>query len=171
MTPRPMVVSVRDSTGPLDSPWGNDLRKIEERIKDVESTGIKARWESGRHLIALRKGKQLPKGVLDEAAGALGVSRTELTKRMKLYDRFPSEIEVRNAITKFPSWYSMVKDGLTVKKREKKPPVPAEVAEFRKQTRKTISMYRTLNYDDLATRDIESLEDLRAEIDRILAQE
>jgi hypothetical protein len=119
MTPRPMVVSVRDSTGPLDSPWGNDLRKIEERIKDVESTGIKARWESGRHLIALRKGKKLPKGMLDEAAAALSVSRRELGARMKLFDRYPSDIELCNAVAKFPTWHAMVKDGLTVKKREK----------------------------------------------------
>jgi hypothetical protein len=88
-----------------------------------------------------------------------------------LFDRYPSDIELCNAVAKFPTWHAMVKDGLTVKKREKKPPVPADVAELRKLTRKAISMYRSLDYDDLAIRDIETLEELRAEIDRILSQE
>jgi hypothetical protein len=165
-----LVATMRDSTGPLDSPWGNDLRTIEKRIKDGEASSIKARWESGRKLIVLRKGKKLPEGLLDEAAAALSVNRIELQRRVRLADRFPTDIELCHAVTQWPSWHAMVKDGLTVKRQEKKPPVAPEVAEFRQQTRRTATLYRKLNPADLAVKDLEALEQLRDEIDRLLSE-
>jgi hypothetical protein len=78
--------------------------------------------------------------------------------------------ELCHAVTQWPSWHAMVKDGLTVKRQEKKPPVAPEVAEFRQQTRRTATLYRKLNPADLAVKDLEALEQLRDEIDRLLSE-
>jgi hypothetical protein len=30
---------------------------------------------------------------------------------MTLHERFPTEIQLRHGVTKFPTWHAMVKDG------------------------------------------------------------
>ncbi len=87
--------------------------RLEERIGESESTGLRARWEFGREMLALRDGKgRLPNGFLTTLAERTGASLTELTKRQQFAQRFPSEDELRNAITKFGSWFRIVRDAL-----------------------------------------------------------
>ena len=45
--------------------WMATLQKFEAEINKSEGDGLRARWESGRRLLSLKKGRQLPKKVLD----------------------------------------------------------------------------------------------------------
>jgi hypothetical protein len=116
-----LVIESRPSTGPIDTPWGARLRQIEERIQDNEATGIRERWESGRLLLQKREGKQLPKGLLDEAANVLSVSRSELSKRMQFAQTIRTEDELRKTLTKFPTWNLIITKALPKKKKKPEP--------------------------------------------------
>lgn len=91
----------------------------EDQAADSLRESIRDRWEFGRLILAKRKGKQLPKGVLDELAGATGKSRAELQFRAQFAERYPTEDEVSRAIGTFTPW-TQVKRGLP------KPPEPSK---------------------------------------------
>jgi len=95
--------------------------KFEERINGDEQDAMQARWDCGKYLLEQRVGKQLPKGFLDNLCKEIGVGRSELTKRAKFAEKFPTEKEVRNAVTHFPAWREMVSKGLTDKHAIPKP--------------------------------------------------
>ena len=88
------------------------LISLDRKVDAAEDDGIRARWEFGRELLNEVVGKQLPAGRLDEVAATIGKSREEVTKRMTFARRFPTEEEVRNAITNFGSWYAVVNQAL-----------------------------------------------------------
>lgn len=90
---------------------------IDKRIDSAEeeagvllAESIRDRWEFGRLMLAMRKGKQLPKGVLDGLAEATGKSRSELGKRMLFAARYPTEDELGTAIPTFESWTQIKKN-------------------------------------------------------------
>src|SRR5215469_11771100 len=97
---------------PAETLLSRRLRELEARIAASESTGIQARWEFGRALLAQRVGKQLPAGLLAQVCADVGVSRSELQKRMRLAERYPTEQQVRNAVAQFGSWHRIVADAL-----------------------------------------------------------
>lgn len=118
---RKIEIEFRESEGPLDTPWGVRMRKIEARVTKSDEAGIKARWDSGRELLKKRGDKkQLPKGVLGQTADGLGVERSELVRRMKFAAKFSSEEQLRHTVTKFVSWHQIVKEALPDKKRTAK---------------------------------------------------
>jgi hypothetical protein len=80
------------------------LVAIDRKIDKSETTALRARWEFGKLMLAERKGKQLPKGMLDELAEATGKSRQELGYRMRFAERYPTEDELANALATFTSW-------------------------------------------------------------------
>jgi hypothetical protein len=88
------------------------LQDLDRRVDAAESDGILARWEFGKALLAERKGKQLPKGRLDEVAALIGKQPREVQCRMQFAERFPTENEVRDAVTHFDSWRRIVHEAL-----------------------------------------------------------
>jgi hypothetical protein len=112
------VTAVR-ADGGVETILSRRLRDLEARIAGSESTGIQARWEFGRALLARRVGKQLPAGLLAQVCADVGVSRSELAKRMRFAERYPTEEQVRNAVAQFGSWHRIVAEALP------EPSVPA----------------------------------------------
>jgi hypothetical protein len=88
------------------------LRDLETRISGAESTGVLARWEFGRLLLGQRAGRKLPAGLLATVGADLGVSRTELQKRMRFAEKYPTEEEMRNALRNYGSWHRIVGEAL-----------------------------------------------------------
>ncbi len=150
----------------MDTPFGIDLKKIEARITKSDEEGLRARWESGRKLLSQREGKLLPRGLLDAVATELGVSREELTKRMKFTEMYPTEDELRNAITQFGSWYQIVAKGLT---RQARPTdrVGVVVKELRVFIRRLRNELSKVHAKDLTESDLKILDAIQEEITRI----
>lgn len=88
------------------------LVDIDSRVDTAEGEGIFARWEFGRELLLRRVSKQLPNGLLDELSEATGKSRTELQYRVQFAERYPTEVEVSNAVGHFKSWHGIVNGAL-----------------------------------------------------------
>ena len=86
--------------------------RLEARIAKSDGDGIRARWEFGRWLLAQRKGKQLPNGLLDQLVAATGQNATELKYRMVFAERYATEDEVVTAVTTCKSW-TEIRDGLS----------------------------------------------------------
>jgi hypothetical protein len=143
-----LEIVIRESTGPIDTPWGADLRRIEDRVRSADESAIIARWESGRHLLKRKEGKQLPHGLLDEAAEALQVSRRELEYRVKCAETFDSEEKVRNALRTYRSWRAIIRERLTEtskprKSEPRKLPPAAEAFERAKRMRQSAEAFVT----------------------------
>lgn len=128
------------------------LVKLEERIGGSETEGLRARWEFGRELVAVRDGKgRLPNGYLARIAEETGSSRVELTKRMQFAERFPTEEELRNAVTQFRSWHAIVRDALPARRLELVTD-PADLPELEPGIYRTIAADPPWQYDNKATR-------------------
>jgi hypothetical protein len=111
MTPKPSSgmsarsVAERAAAGEAEHEFDlGPFLRIEVRIAAAEGDGVRARWESGRELVARRVGKQLPKGLLDQLAEATGTSARELRYRMAFAERYPTEDEVGTAVQTSKSW-------------------------------------------------------------------
>jgi hypothetical protein len=95
-----------------------ELEQLEHAVRDSDGAGIKARWESGRRLVALRDGaKRLPDGVREFMADQLKVSPSEISKRQQFAERFQTEDELCAAVTQFSSWHRIVNEALVTKKK------------------------------------------------------
>lgn len=117
-----LVVTERESTGPMDTPWGIQLQRIEDKIGAGEQAGILARWESGRALLRRRDGDKLPKGLLSEVSRALDVRPRELQYRMCLADAVRTEDELRALVAQFPTWKAIVTKALPKEPKVEKQP-------------------------------------------------
>lgn len=101
--------------------WVTELRRLEEPITKSDGDGVRARWESGRYLLTLRRPKRLPHGLLDDLADTIGVARSELGDRMRFAEKYATEEKLSMALERFgPSWSAIRENALTVKPREKK---------------------------------------------------
>lgn len=89
------------------------LVRIEERIGAAEGSGLRARWDFGRELLAERgPDGRLPRGRLKQVAERCGCQKAEISRRMLFADRFPTEEERDHAMIAFGSWYQVVNVGL-----------------------------------------------------------
>ncbi len=89
------------------------LVRIEARIGDAEGSGLRARWEFGRELLAARDGKgRLPNRYLTAVAERVQASRSELKYRMQFAERFPTEEELATAVASFRSWWEIREHAL-----------------------------------------------------------
>lgn len=145
----------------MDATHLETLQKLEVTIKKCEGIALEARWESGHYLNSLKNGKQLPRGLRAECAKALEVSESELTARMKFATKYPSAEELNDAISKFGSWFRIVREGLTDNPRPKvakQPPakLPRLVAALRELD--------TAELEDPAAREL--MTELRALVER-----
>ena len=80
---------IRESKGPMDTPWGYQLRKIEKRVAPLKddphnADALQARWESGLKLVEHYDDGKLPDGHLKEIAAGLGTTQKELKERLNL---------------------------------------------------------------------------------------
>lgn len=97
-----------------------ELQQLEDAVRKSDGDGLRARWESGRCLLPLKKGKQLPKGVLDELAKALGVVRSEINARMRFASKYSTETKLSTVIESFRTWSDIKKHALTTAPRAAK---------------------------------------------------
>jgi hypothetical protein len=116
-----LIFQFRPSIGPLDSPLGHELRRIEERITSNEGDSIQARWEFGRALLRQRKGKQLPDGLPAAIVKEHSISLREIGYRMQFAETFTTKDEVCNAVADFRSWRQIVSKALPKTPPQTKP--------------------------------------------------
>ncbi len=84
---------------------------IDKRIDENESTALRARWEFGREMLAMRDADgRLPTGKLTEVAERIGKSRSEIGHRMRFATRFATDDECANAISTHGSWFQIVRN-------------------------------------------------------------
>lgn len=83
---------------------------IDKRIDENEADALRARWEFGREMLAVRDGAgRLPNGYLAELKARTGKSHTELARRAQFAARFSTEDELSTAVESFQSWTQVVK--------------------------------------------------------------
>ena len=90
----------------IDKRIDTDEDDAAEKLQD----SIRARWEFGRLMLAQRKGKQLPNGLLGELVQRTGKSQRELGYRMAFAERYPTEDEVCNALQTWKSWFQVTQN-------------------------------------------------------------
>jgi N6-adenosine-specific RNA methylase IME4 len=84
---------------------------IDKQIDENESTALRARWEFGRELLAMRDSHgKLPVGTLTQVADRIGKSRSEIGHRMRFAARFATENECANAVSTHGSWREVVRN-------------------------------------------------------------
>lgn len=92
------------------------LRVINDAIKDTDEEGTCKRWEFGKEIIVYRGDKKiLPKGVLAKIFANLGVETNEAQRRMRFYTLFPTETELRHAVTQFKTWHQLINKGMPLR--------------------------------------------------------
>ncbi|MGH2513999.1 MAG: MT-A70 family methyltransferase [Candidatus Limnocylindrales bacterium] len=99
--------------------------ELDRLVDQAEGDGIVARWEFGQEVLARRVGKQLPKGLLNEIAEAIGKSHDEVNRRAAFAVLYPTRAELTHAVRNFRSWHEIVSNGLTVTPRLTPPVTPA----------------------------------------------
>ncbi len=128
------------------------LLKLEERIGESESSGLRARWEFGHELLAARDGKgRLPNRYLIQVQEQTGVDQRELRRRAQFAQRFQTEDELGHAVTEFRTWHAIVNDALPTPQRSaaiNDEPLGDPVA----GTYRTIAADPPWQYDNRATR-------------------
>lgn len=104
----------------------SELQPIQDSIAKSESESILDRWRFGRVLVEIRGDKkQLPNGMrADIAKYFINVDASEITRRMQLAEKFPTEAEVVHACKKHGgAWRRIISEEL-VKRREPKQQSP-----------------------------------------------
>ena len=86
-----------------------ELIRLERAIRESDGGGLK-----------LRVGRRLPNGVLDLLSQGLHVHPSELVARMKFAQKFSTEDQLTNVISKFTTWYDIKQHVLTDIPRGKK---------------------------------------------------
>ena len=102
----------------------SELDPFQKDIEAGESESIEARWDFGRVLLTHRAGKkQLPTGLRPEITKEYRLEASEITRRMRLAEKFTTRKQVVDACTRCGgSWRRMIREELT--KREAVAPKP-----------------------------------------------
>jgi hypothetical protein len=93
-----------------------ELKRLEDEVRKGEDAGITARWASGRELLTLRSGKRLPDGVRVFLTAQLGISASEVSKRMQFAEKYATDEALCVVVTQFGSWHRIVHEALVTKK-------------------------------------------------------
>jgi hypothetical protein len=94
-------------TQELDTTLVASLRQLDTSINSGEDMSVRLRWDYARRILAYylppdTERKQLPKGVLDQLAGELGVCRAEVGARMKFARMYDTDEKLSTVIESFP---------------------------------------------------------------------
>jgi N6-adenosine-specific RNA methylase IME4 len=82
---------------------------LDKRIDENECDAVRARWEFGREMLAMRdESGRLPHKRLVELVKVTGKSRTELKYRAQFAEQY-SEQKVANALATFTAWRELTK--------------------------------------------------------------
>lgn len=144
------------------------IRQADNEANAQEQTGLRARWESGRRLFKVRQrcgGLRLPNRMLQQFVAALTVPARELNHRMKFAEKYPTEDELSNAVTKFRTWRAITQKALTDTPREKKPVSPLH---------RIVTLLEKVNVETISACDLPLLErirDLAGQLGQALARE
>ena len=119
------AVSVRESEGLMDTPWGSELRMIERRVAPLKgdphnADALQARWESGLKLVEHYDNGELPSGHLKELAAGLRTTQKELKERLNLAKGMPTEYRYGGRTVPAPTVAKTVAKTVT-KADDKKP--------------------------------------------------
>ena len=118
---------VGDPDGPLDSPLGRDLRRLEEKIRTGDRAGIEARWEFGRRLLERRGDtKQLPKGLMEAIVAQHGIGASEIRHRVRFAEKYPDKTEVSIMIETYRTWREIYTNALYEKRAAAAKPAKAD---------------------------------------------
>jgi hypothetical protein len=99
------------------------------------------------------------------------ISKSEIVKRMQFAARFETKSAVSNAITHYPSWYRMTKDGLVESKRQPMKKKPARVIPFLRLRTMRKEVDRAVAHHLVLTRaEVNEIERLIETLQRLLQQ-
>jgi N6-adenosine-specific RNA methylase IME4 len=105
------------------------LVHIDRRIDENESTALRARWEFGQEMLAVRDGAgRLPNGYLAQLVERTGKSRAELKYRAQFAATYSSEPELANALANCESWASTIRSLKLAKDAADNVPVEPPIA-------------------------------------------
>jgi hypothetical protein len=162
------------------NPWPATLARLaslEFQVQDGDKEGMLKRWEFGRELLRRRvtyKGQQIvPRELMSLAIKECGISRAEISRRIKFAERYPTKQEASHAMRTYPSWYRMTHEGLIEKKRPAKPRAKKEdysrlpflLRRIKQEVAKAESDHLTLTRDQ-----VKAFEDLRQSLTQLLEQ-
>jgi hypothetical protein len=98
------------------------LARIQEAIRASDGDAILARWEFGSEVIALREGKQLPRGVSAEICLRAGISNKELSNRTRVAETY-DQAELRSQLRSSDlTWTDLVNGLPKTRPAPKRPP-------------------------------------------------
>jgi BMFP domain-containing protein YqiC len=141
----------------------------EEQVGELQRESLRDRWEFGHLMLAKRKGKQLPKGMLDKLVEETGKSKTELWFRAQFAERYPTEDEVLTAIRTFGSW-TQIKKNLP-KPPSDKPPAPPSEPPQRPKKHDRYDEVVALRDEGLTIREIHEKTGMGRQVEHILNDE
>lgn len=142
------------------------LERLESRIRSADERGLKARWESGKKLRALKeKGYDLTQ---EQIAARLDVSQQELSFRMRFAE---SEDALTNAVSNGWSWHETCKRMAELVGRTRAPRKTSKTSIVIKETKMFVRRLRTalrkVHAADLTEADLKVLDAIQEEIARI----
>jgi len=161
-------------------PWAVALAKLtqlEATVSEGTRKSLEARWRFGRELASRRvdyKGKHvIPADLKTLVMEQCRVSNSELQKRVKFAERYPTKELMCNAVTHYPSWHQLTKEGLNDKSKAKPKAKAVKVrtdpkwivAKLKQQLVTAFTHHATLTRNQVA-----DLEDLHATLAAILAR-
>lgn len=142
------------------------LEKLERRIRESDDRGLRARWEFGQNLIALRQANY--DKTLEQIGEHLKVSRQELGYRMQFAS---SKEALANAVGRGLSWHETVKQMPELVGRARAPKrtgkVTPLISEFRGFIRRVKTELAKVHAKDLREIDFKVLDAIQEEIVRI----
>ena len=115
-------IVIGEQEGPLHSPLGRDLRRLEDKIRGGDRAGIEARWEFGRRLLERRgDAKQLDKGLITAIVAEFGISASEVRHRIRFAEKYPARDEVSNMLETYRTWREIMQNALYGKRQAAAP--------------------------------------------------
>jgi DNA-binding PadR family transcriptional regulator len=164
---------------PASNPWTVTLAvlaSLEHEILDTQKEGLLKRWEFGHELLKKRttyKGQLcVPRQLMTLTVKQCRISQPEITKRIRFAERYPTRKEASNAVTTYPSWHQMVKEGLVDKKRTPKArakKVVHSLAWTLKRLKQEVAKAQT-HHATLTREQITDVEDLLKSLQQLLEQ-
>lgn len=148
----------------------SELERLEDAVRAGSGTDVRARWKSGHYLLTLKKGKQLPNGLLARLQQTRGVKRSEIHARMAFAAKFPTDAALTDAVEQFKTWHAITHGALTSKPRTAKASDEADSHHVR-QIQGALKRIQNINVGVVGAPEIALLQQLAATVTHLLASE